>query len=462
MSKPWSLLTLPGPRKHLESISAVLDNGMSCVWLIPDEFVKNGFADDLLDELAIAHDSVHIPAPEETQCDGGGRAHAVVPTLTARPTNDLPAWAQDTFSGLAGFDAPTSSSTVAVAPRTTSVAERIVQLLGLQTKAYSDEIHAIVAEPLLHGKVLVVRGWREQDRDSLASVLTRLTSLVKEEGLQPEHRPRILLATRENDLPRTALDRLDQMTTRVRWWWGAVGRLDTAVVVASARPKFSGKISHASSLREIVALDVITEVAGPDLWLAEHLAVSWDGLISSLGDEIEAATRDLTGECHHVGVQRGHSGNRPPHELRPLWRLAMADLWEHQLRVSPAANRPKRDGIGLNTLIWRGQNRALMPIVDEYRGQIEMSFRKRASQAVLTDVTQQEGPRKSAPAQPRRTVLELGAMAWAISSRRVRLTQADNELLFSLLDVRNSLAHLQPITDEMIERLAHALPGERH
>lgn len=101
-----------------------------------------------------------------------------------------------------------------------------------------------------------------------------------------------------------------------------------------------------------------------------------------------------------------------------------------------------------------------MPIVDEYRGRLEQVFRDRASRAVLADMTQQDRLRKVAP-QPRRSVLELGSMAWAVSSKRVRLPRTENELLFSLLDVRNSLAHLQPITDDEIERLAHALPGGR-
>ncbi|MER6991627.1 hypothetical protein ABT337_15265 [Saccharopolyspora hirsuta] len=460
MIKPWSLLPLPGPREHLDSISADLDEGMSCVWLMPDEFVDNGLADELLDELANNHDSLHVPEPEGPPC--GGETAAIAPIRARHPTNDLPPWARDAFSDLADFDAP-ASPVVAADARTTSVAERIAQLLDLETDEHSDEVHAVVSEPQLRGKVLVVCGWRERDRDSLAKVLTRLTSLVKEEGLQPAHRPRLLLASRERDLPPAALDRLDQMTTRVRWWWGVVGRLDTAVVVATARTKFANRTSatRVSALREVVAIDVITEVAGPDLQLAEHLATSWDGMVSSLGDSIEVSARDFgVDDLRHEGELPRHSGHRPPYELRRAWRLGLADLWEHQLRVSPAAHRPGRNGIGLNAMIWRGQNRALMPIVDEYRGRLEQVFRDRASRAVLADMTQQDRLRKVAP-QPRRSVLELGSMAWAVSSKRVRLPRTENELLFSLLDVRNSLAHLQPITDDEIERLAHALPGGR-
>ncbi|MER7010809.1 hypothetical protein ABT324_05200 [Saccharopolyspora sp. NPDC000359] len=454
-------MTLPGPRKHLESISNDLDEGLSCVWLMPDEFVANGFADELLDELANDHDSLHVPEPHGAHI--GGAAAAVPPIRAAQPRSDLPRWAQDTFSGLPSFDASPSPVAITVSPRTTSVTERIVQLLDLNTDEHPDEIRAIVTEPQLRGKVLVVCGWRERDRDSLAEVLVRLTSLVKEEGLPPAHRPRLLLATRERDLPLATWDRLDQMTTRIRWWWGVVGRLDTAVVVATARPRFgsSGSTSHVSALRELVAIDVITEVAGPDLRLAEYLAISWDGLVSSLGDSIEVSAREFGGEFQLGGELPRRGGNRPPYELRRAWRLGMADLWEHQVRVSPTAHRPKRTGTGLDAMIWRGQNRALMPILDEYRGRVEQVFRDRASRAVLADVTQQERPRGVASQPPRRSVLELGAMAWAVANKRVRLPRADNELLFSLLDVRNSLAHLQPITDDEVERLANALAGSR-
>jgi len=54
--------------------------------------------------------------------------------------------------------------------------------------------------------------------------------------------------------------------------------------------------------------------------------------------------------------------------------------------------------------------------------------------------------------------LELNRMAWAVRTRRVRLTGSDTGLLHCLTDVRNALAHLTPLSDEELRRLEHTLP----
>ncbi|MFI0466848.1 hypothetical protein ACH347_22435 [Saccharopolyspora sp. 5N102] len=454
----WDLVALPGPRHHLDTISTDLHEGRSCVWLVPDELVKTGLADECIDELVNRHDGLHIPAPKVT--------HEPVSSASVRPaqlpgsSGDLPSWARDAFGDHAGFGVPAAPVTVSAKPQTMPVADRIAGLLGLPIDEHPDSVSAIASSWQARGKILVICGWQEPDGDALATMLTRLTALVKAQGQQPTHRPRLLLAVREGDLPVAALDRLDPMTSRVRWWWGVIGRLDTSVVVATTRPRIGLSVSGSQSnaLRELIAAEVITEVAGPDLLLAEQLAMSWDGRISTLGKLLAESVRDVEDDFPSGFGTPRLSGTRPPHELRPAWRLGVADLWEHQARLSPIAKC--RNQTGLDALIWRGQNRVLMPLADEYRARLEQVFRSRASRTVLADLAQQNRQRRTPAQQPRRTVLELGAMAWAVSAKKIRLPRADNELLFSLLDVRNALAHLQPIADEAIDRLTSALPQD--
>lgn len=100
-----------------------------------------------------------------------------------------------------------------------------------------------------------------------------------------------------------------------------------------------------------------------------------------------------------------------------------------------------------------------MPVVDEYRELLEKTFRERVSRTVLDDLTQQERARGTA-SLPRRSVLELGDMAWAVQNGKVQLPRPEKKLLFILREVRNALAHLQPISDEMLEHLARALPRD--
>jgi hypothetical protein len=454
------LANLPGPDRHLRRITHDLDDGFSCVWLVPDDLVQRGDADVLLNLLAARPDSIRVTKPERT-----GQVRA--PVSVTRPEIDsgaksTPSWAQDRF-GFLDEDALRSEP----APEPEEIRTTVVERLGVAVDGQSagDTVRGLATAESLRGQVIVVSGWDEPDLTDASTFLIQLTAMLKERGIPPELRPRVLLATRERDVSGSFLDRIDPVTTRVHWWWGATGRLDTAVVVAAARvqPDRRTSTSGAARVRECTVNEILTEVAGPDLSLAASLAASWDGEVSTLAPLLQKLAYDFGQE--YVGANRRHwqaaSAHRPPLKLRELWRLGVADVWDGQVRISPALADAASVTPELDTLVWRGQNRALMPVIDEQRARLEVIVRGRASSASLLQLTTETRARRGYAGDSGRAQdpLELGAMYWLDNTGAVTLDRDDRVLLQRLRKTRNRLAHLQPLTDEEFTDLLAALPG---
>lgn len=435
--------SLPGPARHLRAVATDLDDGWSCVWLVPDALVDTGDADDLLGVLESRPDAVRVPAPESRR-----KRRATPRSSPVEVPVDVPAWARTTL-GVFDWDWPLESPPESGVESTSTVAQRLWTGCMGEEEMPDDPLGELALRGALHGRVIVLCAWEENDPEDVGSLLTRLPADAKQRGLPPGERPRVLVAARTADLPVRLLDGLDPVTTRVHWWWAACGRLDTAVVAATARPP-----RRADFVRDLVAAEVVVEVAGPNLALAAFLATGWDGLVATLPEHLKAFTHegevDLPRDLRHV---RG-SPERPPAELRPAWNAGLADYWDGQLRLTPVGGAPTP--VDLATLVWRGQNRALTPLIDAHRARLEARVRSRASLAVLAEMSRGTAP--PGHEADRRTVLELGAMAWAVQTSRVRLSTVDKQLLFRLRDARNALAHLRPLDDDELAGLADVLP----
>ncbi|MFI9812133.1 hypothetical protein [Saccharothrix variisporea] len=444
------LESLPGPAGHLRAIADDLDGGWSCVWLVPDSLVGSGDADNLLGVLESRADAVRVPAPQARR----KRRTTPQPSAAPVPSADTPAWARATL-GVFDWEAPRETPPETGVESTSTVAQRLWTACAGAEEPPGDPIGELAARGHLRGQVVVLCAWEEHDPDDVGALLTRLPAFAKERGLPPGERPRLLLAARTSDVPFRLLDHVDAVTTRVHWWWGTCGRLDTAVVAATTRRPGVRRADRGSIVRELVADEVLVEVAGPDLALAAFLAAGWDGSLAALPAHLEAFTHevdvDMPRDLRHV---RGNP-ERPPAELRPVWDAGLVDYWDGQLRISPVANGSTPSSANLASLVWRGQNRALTTIVDGHRARLEARVRSRASLAVLDEMSRGTAP----PGQDtgERTILELGAMAWAVQTSRVRLSAAERELLFRLRDVRNALAHLRPLDDGELIRLAEVL-----
>ncbi|MET8996975.1 hypothetical protein [Amycolatopsis sp. NPDC004169] len=451
---------LPGPGRHLWRITQDLNEGFSCVWLVPDDLVQRGDADMLLDLLAARPDSIRVAKPERT-----GRVRA--PGVVERPESgdcreSTPSWAQDRF-GFLDEDALRSEPAVEPEEIRTTVVERLG--IALEGQSAGDTVRDLALAESLRGQVIVVSGWDEPDPTDASTFLIQLTAMLKERGVPPELRPRVLFATRERDVSGPFLDRIDPVTTRVRWWWGATGRLDTAVVVAAARVHTDGRTStgYAARVRECTVNEILTEVAGPDLSLAASLAASWDGEVANLAPLLQKLAYDFARQPEGVDLRHWQAAgaHRPPLKLRELWRLGVADVWDGHVRISPAVADTASVAAELDTLVWRGQNRALMPIIDEQRARLEVIVRSRASSASLLRLTTETRAKRRYAADPGRAQdpLELGAIYWLDNTGGVTLDRDDRVLLQHLRKTRNRLAHLQPLTDDAFTDLLAALPG---
>ncbi|RZU18075.1 hypothetical protein EV567_2997 [Streptomyces sp. BK239] len=472
--------TLPGVRLWMRRLLDDLRSGKSCLCLFPQAGVTGAPAaaeallDELLHELA---DFVLVPAPGDVVARGD-LARSAPPSP---PPVRSSLWGGmdpilDYDDGLAAFSTARTGST-AVAPHPAAVAppraasapevqseepgvdslaDRIVKELGDAGSGGSRERTGI--EGLLDllttaggsamTRVIVVRGWEEAAPTAATDLLRRLSATVKAAGLPPGHRPRLLLLSGSTGLPVELPEQIAREDTGVHWWWGALGRLDTATVVAMARPCPSGPAAR-RQLLEAVAQATVVEVCGPFLDLAARLAVEWDGLPDSLPAQLGRLTAGPVADRSPVpGPRRREPTAAPPHpnpSLRAEWDLGTLDRWEGRLRRRPGGAADHEHSV--RTRVWLAQNHALLPLLDEAREQFTEVIRAR-SRVSATELAALYG---------RRAEMELGAMWRAHLQGHVRLTLAEADRLRTLWMSRNKLAHRTALDNAALESLIHVL-----
>jgi hypothetical protein len=144
--------------------------------------------------------------------------------------------------------------------------------------------------------------------------------------------------------------------------------------------------------------------------------------------------------------------------LRDAWNRGLADLWDGEIRVSPLAEEPSAVTDRLDQHLWRGQNRALTPVIDQLRAAMEDRVRSTVGAAGVDALLTGDGESaRPAAHQVTRPVLEVGRMAVAVKTGELRVTEPERKLIYCLRDVRNSLAHLVALDDSTLSRLAQAI-----
>jgi len=282
----------------------------------------------------------------------------------------------------------------------------------------------------LRGERLVLRSW---DHDVGRAAL-RWPSLLKESGLGPAERPALIFAFRRRDVDEDRLARLDALFVSIHWWWGVLDRIDTEthLVLQRRRGHF-----------DLLTLAIVVEVAAWDLRFADHLVRHWDGRLDTLEKTVRdhgavraAEGLNVVGDMGSVRENRRCSRSRQPtRDESELWDAGMVDKWDSVTR--PAQWLPKTVE-NLDNLVWRAQNRVLMPHVDRVRAHLEKKFRARASRGFLDEIVEQDD------------ILELGPMRWAAVHRGVALDREDRHCLEALWKLRNLLAHGRPAGDEVV------------
>lgn len=315
--------------------------------------------------------------------------------------------------------------------------------------------------------VVMVQAWCEPHPEETGRLLRQFAAAVKEAGLPPDRRTRLLVAARPSDLPDTFVDSVDTAFTTVQWWWGAVGRLDTAIVVDEARAVTTAPPRGPGALRQRILdslrAETVAEVSGPDLRLADALTRRWDGRLSGLANTI----KDCADHCHprcdegtspprRQGVGLPETvADRPMSRLRPAWSTGAVDSWDGRLRFHPC--QWLGDDAMLRSLMWQAQNRVLLPLIDEARSVVASGLPAAAVHGAKHLAARYAPHEAPGTAVRRLAEMELGEIWAAVHRGDVRMSRRDKDRLGTLRYARNCLAHRTPLSDDDLHRVCRAL-----
>lgn len=265
---PIEMWELPGPHGWVRRLARELDGGKSCLVVMPDGASADPHLLGIVEALAAQTRAEHVPADP-----GRSMIDAIIDHLDdgTYPGGNNP------FRALANWE-------------------------------------------VLAGHTLIVRAWEHHDPEAVEQFATRWPAALHEAGLVPEERPRLILVCRPKDAGHVDLYRTDGLNLVVRWWWAALGRLDTDVVVSMAADGL-GPIERA----------IVSELAGWNLEGAVALGKAWDGLLSSLEDAI-----NRTFDTDRDTFSRPVTSKRPPKDLLEVWSTRRVDVGTDGSKGPPA------------------------------------------------------------------------------------------------------------------------------
>ncbi|MFE9874711.1 hypothetical protein [Streptomyces sp. NPDC005784] len=487
-----ALLDLPGVRAQVGDIAADLTAGLNCLWLLPDQLVDTGQAEELFrtvlhsmpDRLDVSPPTVlAVPAPR-----GPGLQAAVGQAVASGEApwtpDDGEAWGDlPDLDFDDGFDIGWSGTgpvrTAGPAVRDRAVPE-LFERLGKELAVGPSEVVTQLSDPGQRWRpVIGLRAWAEPDDagQGLGVAVVRggavqrlfhsLSAAVKDAGLPPQARPRLLVVARLGDVPAALINELDRdiATSAVHWWWGTIGRLDTATVVAADRergPAGTVRRRVLAAVRE----EVVTELAAFDLVLARRLAGAWDGKADRLGFVLRSCLDgdmiDRVGACPRAALEAG-TQRRPGSRIRSAWALGLVQSWEGRLRRHPAAwyaEGASEATTELQLLVGQAQQRVLFPWVEDTRerlARLGIRYASRPLEAMVEAYA--ERPPANYRTHPEKAFeqLEVGALLTACYAGALALPDEELRLLKELVKVRNILAHRGALHDATLGALCDEL-----
>ncbi|WP_405445563.1 hypothetical protein [Streptomyces erythrochromogenes] len=455
------LTSLPGVRRWVRRIADDLAAGRTCLMMLPTG--ASAHAEDLLS--AVLGDRTHwqrIPAsgtaPEpdayEAEDEPGPQWSGQPPVLDLGDT-----FLTDLMTAAFGTDAVLTPLSPRPRPRSTpdrvkGIEARLDSLLPPRAPGSdptTDDVYRRLTIDYADGRTYVLNATDEDDPDALARLLLRLPATVKAAGLAPVQRPRLLVVATPDRLPSTTPDQLARDDVGVHWWWGALGRLDTASVTAVNRPLASRAAvgygpTGGTHIAEAVTQASIVEVCGPHLVLAATLATLWDGRPESLRATLATACdTHLAIPGHQPTAHRaGALAHQPPDALRAEWNNGTIDAWDGHLRPHPATLCAAGRSTELHKLLWVAHSRTLLPLIDDARESL-------AAQVLPTATVSNEqilrlyGPdadrANNADISDRLHAIELGQLLSAKSHGHLHFTTQQSAALHTLRNARNLLSH---------------------
>ena len=207
-------------------------------------------------------------------------------------------------------------------------------------------------------------------------------------------------------------------------WYGVVNVLDASLLTAQVV-----QARGLSPLQKRIVVAIVAQLAQWDLTIVERLT----------SEDLRYLLRP-TSILQEIALERGWSPADA--EAGPSdWHRGMADCVETEMQVHSAILALRDPPVQLGRRLWTAEVGVLLPFVEEQR------------QAILTEL----GAFLKTPFKTRfgQTItdindLEIGHISAQIVSDNLAVTPATRNLVRCLKDIRNALAHLEPIPVELL------------
>jgi hypothetical protein len=277
---------------------------------------------------------------------------------------------------------------------------------------------ALARHTALQGRVVAIMVVTD-DQPSMRWTSFARAFVAAARAVAAAERPRLILLSRKNCA--AALAGSEPLLSGL-WWWGVLDRLDTAFHIR-------GQLENGN---EELIRDSITEVAGFDLRLADHLAAGWDGSYDTLSTELVRFADSSRLLPPNVPESLPHSStalSAPPASLLSMWDQGLVDRWASFPAYLHACAIPTT--ADLRSRVWRAQIRALMPTIDEERARLGAWLRREIR------------------GLPEEAVLEPGDLYSLLQDHPSLKTWRGGHrkrLIYWLRDARNTLAHMGTLT----------------